>query len=311
MTPKMKVLIAHDGSNCADAALEDLRRAGLPPEAEVVVFSVADVWLPPPSTASEPSVAPAFHERITAAREAARRRGLHVMDEARALALRASEQLQTYFPDWDVHADACADSPAWGVLKKIDDWQPDLVVVGSHGRSALGRFILGSVSQKVVTEARCAVRVARGRLGENTAPVRLVIGVDGSPDADAAVRAVAERLWRPGSEARVIAVLDHAMATAVEWDDESDAGAQAGVHKMVEAAVEKLRVAGLVVSSVVKEGDPKRVLVEEADEWGADCIFVGARGLRRLERFLLGSVSTSVATRAQCSVEVVRPRQIT
>ena len=40
---------------------------------------------------------------------------------------------------------------------------PDLIVVGSHGRSALGRFMLGSVSQKVVTEAHCSVRVARGR----------------------------------------------------------------------------------------------------------------------------------------------------
>ena len=59
---------------------------------------------------------------------------------------------------------------------------------------------------------------------------------------------------------------------------------------------------------VVKEGDPKRVLIEEAEQWGADCIFVGARGLRRLERFLLGSVSTAVAARAHCSVEVVHPR---
>ena len=63
----MKILIAYDGSNCADAALEDLRRAGLPPEAEVVVLSVADVWLPPPSTSSERYVEPAFRERITEA----------------------------------------------------------------------------------------------------------------------------------------------------------------------------------------------------------------------------------------------------
>ncbi|MBI2228933.1 MAG: universal stress protein [Deltaproteobacteria bacterium] len=35
---------------------------------------------------------------------------------------------------------------------------------------------------------------------------------------------------------------------------------------------------------------------------------MGARGLRRLERFWLGSVSIAVATRAQCSVEIVRPR---
>ena len=51
----------------------------------------------------------------------------------------------------------------------------------------------------------------------------------------------------------------------------------------------------------------KSLLLEEAERWGADCIFVGARGLNRLERLLLGSVSTAVAARARCSVEVVRP----
>lgn len=308
MSRKMKILIAYDGSSCADAALDDLRRAGLPPEADVVVLSVADAWLPPAASSSEQFVDPAFAERVAAAREKARLQALQAVEEVHALAVRASETAQALFPAWDVRAEACADSPAWGVIKKVDEWQPDLVVVGSHGRSALGRFLLGSVSHKVLTEARCTVRVARGRMAESTAPVRIVIGVDGSPDADAAVRAVTERLWRPDSEARVIAVLDQAMATAVEWDEGGDAGAQAGVHTIVEAAAETLRAAGLVVSSVVKEGDPKRVLIEEAEQWGADCIFVGARGLRRLERFLLGSVSTAVAARAHCSVEVVRPR---
>jgi len=65
--------------------------------------------------------------------------------------------------------------------------------------------------------------------------------------------------------------------------------------------------AGLAVSSKVIEGDPKRALIEEADAWGANCIFIGSRGLNgALQRFFLGSVSTGVVTNASCSVEVVR-----
>lgn len=308
MPSPMKLLIAYDGSACSDAALADLRRAGLPLQAEVVVLSVADVWLPPLALSSEQRVDSAVHERITEAREAARRRALQLTDEARLLARRASEQLRTSFPHWDVQAEACADSPAWGVITKIDAWKPDLVVVGSHGHSALGRVLLGSVSQKVVNEARCSVRVVHAHAVEKTASVRLVVGVDGSSDADAAIQAVVERVWPSGSEARVIAVVDQALITAVKWEDTNDAGAHAGVHTIVETAAEKLRVVGLTVSTIVKEGDPKHVLIEAADEWGADCIFVGARGLRRLERFLLGSVSTAVAARAHCTVEVVHPR---
>ena len=73
------------------------------------------------------------------------------------------------------------------------------------------------------------------------------------------------------------------------------------------SASEKLRAAGMEVQeSLMRPGDPKRLLVEEAEAWSADCIFVGARGLGRVQRILLGSVSGAVAARASCSVEVVR-----
>lgn len=305
----MRILIGYDGSPCADAALDDLRRAGLPSEAEVVVLSVADVWVPPPFPAGESRVVTDFERRVAAVREQMREQARQAVEEARALALRACEQIQSYFPAWAVHAQATADSPAWGILKKADEWQPDLLVVGSQGRSVVGRFVLGSVSQRLMNDARCTVRVARGRGVENSVPVRLVVGVDGSPDAKAMVQAVAERLWRPGSEARLIAVADRTLhATAAEWGTEADGDIQAGIRAMVENAADSLRAAGLVASASVKEGDPKRVLVEEAEHWGADGIFVGARGLRGIRRFLLGSVSSAVATRAQCSVEIVRGR---
>jgi len=47
MNEKMKILIAYDGSECADAALEDLKSAGLPKTAEAIVMTLADVFLPP------------------------------------------------------------------------------------------------------------------------------------------------------------------------------------------------------------------------------------------------------------------------
>ena len=98
------------------------------------------------------------------------------------------------------------------------------------------------------------------------------------------------------------------MITVVEWIKDDDKDERAWVGRMAEASAGKLRAAELVVSSVIKNGDPKRVLVDEAEQWGADSIFVGARGLRLIERLLLGSVSAAVAERAQCSVEVVRPK---
>ena len=54
-------------------------------------------------------------------------------------------------------------------------------------------------------------------------------------------------------------------------------------------------------------GDPRRVLVEEAERSQADCVFVGSRGLSgSVERFMLGSVSAALVKNAPCTVEVVR-----
>jgi len=75
---------------------------------------------------------------------------------------------------------------------------------------------------------------------------------------------------------------------------------------MNQSSVDTLRAAGLNVSPLVTGGDPRKILLEDAERLRADCIFVGARGVRGIERLLLGSVSTAIAARARCSVEVVR-----
>lgn len=319
MNEKMKILIAYDGSDCADSALDDLKKAGLPQDAEALILSVAEVWLPPPP--------PSGYEVVEAAREAQSPadlqkkylKGSRAVSEARALAMRAKERLQNNFPGWQISIEATYGSPAWEVIMKADGWKPDLTVVGSHGRNALGRLVMGSVSQKVLTESRSSVRVARGRVEIEESPVRIIIGVDGSPGSEAAVKAVAARRWPMGSEARVIIVEDplvptligHLIPNVAKWIEESNKGEVEWMQKLAEHATELLRPSELSVSSIVLNGDPKSALVEEAEKWRADSIFVGSVGFsNRFERFMLGSVSGAVAARAHCSVEVVRAEKI-
>jgi nucleotide-binding universal stress UspA family protein len=301
MTNPMKILVAYDGSECANAALDDLRRAGLPADAQIKVLSVVEHWLPAPSGL----------EMVE---------GIDRNQEYLALALRGGAQLASLNPrnpgepSWDVKSESGVGSPATVIIEKADEWDANLIVVGSHGRTALGRFFFGSVSQKVLTEARRSVRVSRGRIqkpGESGAavrPVRLIIGVDGSEDAEAAVDAVAARKWPAGSEARIVSATwaapqiksQRMVGPITNWILEE----KARVKKMVDKDIDKLTATGLKTDVAVKDGDPKSLLIAEAESWGADCIFVGARGLGRVERFMLGSVSSAVAARAHCSVEV-------
>ena len=74
---------------------------------------------------------------------------------------------------------------------------------------------------------------------------------------------------------------------------------------MTEAG-DMLRDSGLTVVETVIEGNPREAIIAEADAWKADAIFVGARGLGRVQRFLLGSVSSYITRHAHCTVEVSR-----
>jgi nucleotide-binding universal stress UspA family protein len=314
----MKIFIAYDGSDPADVAIDGLRRAGLPAEGvEALVMSVGEVWLPPEiDDAGEtfPSHVPGLKQSREHADE--------VMRNARAIAERGAKRVQHIFPQWRVTAEAQNGSPAFELLSREEQWQADLIVVGSQGHTALSRFVLGSVSQKVLTEATTSVHVARPHQATGRSGERVVIAVDGSPGSRIAVRAAAKRNWTPGTELRIV-VADDALKGSPIWllippvrnfVQEVRAEERTQSERLALDAAQELRDGlnneEITVSSVVETGDPKRVLVKHAEEFGADCIFTGATGFSsRLERLVLGSVSAAVAARAHCSVEVVRERK--
>jgi nucleotide-binding universal stress UspA family protein len=267
-----------------------LRLAGLPMSLEAVVLTVADIILPPPDESLPADDVPAI--RIPEVERHAQAHEQEATREARALAERGAKRVEADFPGWAVRTEVSCDSPAWAVVKMADQDNPDLIVVGSHGHSLMGgRFILGSVSQRVLYEAPCSVRVGRCSETRLKGPVRIVIGFNGSPDSELAVAAVVARAWPEGSEARVVTSRD------------SREPARHGV------AADKLRAAGLATSELSREGDPAHVLITEAEAWGADSIFVGTRDIHGFQHLLHGSVSAAVAARAECAVEVVRARK--
>ena len=313
---KMRILIGYDGSESADAALDDLRKAGLPRDVEALVVSVGEVVLPPSSIGDDVVGPPLTSRIVTEALAQAAARAGQVLKETQEFAEKAADRVRSYFPHWNVQAEGLAGWPAAELISKADEWKADLVVVGSHGRSALGRFILGSVSKKVVTDSRHSVRVARGVVDENESrPPRVMIGVDGSHEAEHAVREVGMRVWPKGTEVRIVAVDDgtsparisRVLPIAAAIIKNSNDNAFAASRMMVKWAERELRTIGLQVSVATERGDPQRILLEEARKWGADSIFVGSRKFDgTFERFWLGSVSTALVTKAHSSVEVVR-----
>jgi nucleotide-binding universal stress UspA family protein len=312
----VRILIGYEGSKSAAEAIADLRRAGVPDDAEALVVTVRDTaWSPPVSVyellepeSVDPEAVPPGDRAVSLPAGAA---------EADAAAAEAARCVRASFPGWTVRSEGLAGDPADVLMRRADEWGADVVVVGSRGRSAFGRMLLGSVSRKLVTSSPRSVRVVRvPTAGGAGAGARILIGLDASPESEFAVRAVAGRSWPAGTEVRVLTVdesvrpttISPLLATASATITASNNEASARQRMAAVRAVEALHAAGLSASAVAARGEARRALVEQARDWAADSIFVGSGGFASaFERFRLGSVSVALAERAPCAVEVVRP----
>jgi nucleotide-binding universal stress UspA family protein len=144
--------------------------------------------------------------------------------------------------------------------------------------------------------------------------MRILLAIDGSSHSEAAVDEVARRPWPSNSTVRVLSVIQPYTPPATEFvlagaTLEAIGQQQASTAEQIAGrAVDALTPAGLATETVVRAGDPRSAIVDEAEEWGADLIVVGSHGRTGLGRWLLGSVAQAVVGHAPCSVEVIRQR---
>ncbi|HXG85569.1 MAG TPA: universal stress protein, partial [Pyrinomonadaceae bacterium] len=267
----MKVIIGYDGSPSADAAFEELKRAGLPADTEILVATVASIWMPMTDIGRLPGAEAVASRRVAATVAQLQNQNERTLKEAEEMMGEAAARIKSDFPDWQVETAILSGDTASEIIRKADEWQADLIVVGSQNRLAIGRFFLGSVSQKIFIEANCSVRIARGgdaKIDKN-APRRIVAGIDGADTGDLIIEAIAKREWAKESVLTLVTATDTFNENAVQ-----PFGQIITAQEFQKAAREKLSASGLKVLTVVKEGDPRNKLLIEAEKLSADCILV-------------------------------------
>jgi nucleotide-binding universal stress UspA family protein len=311
----MRIVVAYDGSAGSELAIEHLRRrrAGLPAKARVTVVTNAELGVAVPAwvAAEADGGIPPMRQAVREARMAA----AAATSQARAQAERAARRLRSALPGWTIDTSASAGPTAHHIIAFAKACEADLIVLGWRGRHLVLRWLLGSVAQQVLNEAPCSVRVVRSRIRRSNEPVSLVIGMDGSPGAKAAVQEMARRRWPPGSSARIVAAIDwghpwpsDSRGMPSSYWAESMQQHTAWLTQAANESAHELQAAGCAAKAVIRSAEPKQALVQEARRTKADALVVGATGARGLARLLMGTVATSVALRAPCSVEVVRLR---
>jgi len=146
----MKVLLAIDGSDCSNVAVNEVASRPWPPTTEFKIVSAYELPLMPSPEAW--AISADYCDRLS---EAVREQAQAAVEIARA------KLTDAFSGKFSVTFEILAGSPRSAILETAESWNADLIVLGSHGYRTWERLLLGSVSQAVVSHAKCSVEVVR------------------------------------------------------------------------------------------------------------------------------------------------------
>jgi nucleotide-binding universal stress UspA family protein len=219
-------------------------------------------------------------------------------------------------PEVPIDVAALVGNTAEVILEQVTERRADLVVLRTRGRAGLGRAVLGSVAEELVSRCPTPVLLLAAQTRPATSVRTILVPLDGSPGGALALGAARELALATGAQLRLLQVvvptpsyLTHSFAVHgpiyidPQWDLDAESGARAYVDSLVQRLSSELpKTAGEVeLGNSVPD-----TIVQHAQNRQADLIVMSSEAYVGVARALLGSVTDAVVRNATSPVLVLR-----
>jgi nucleotide-binding universal stress UspA family protein len=306
----MNILIATDGSVDAGNALGFMLRFPFPRDSKMTVLSVVD------DIPMLPAELDALNDVQVESLQLANRR---LKEEAEELVERESRRLRE--DGWPGEALVRNGNPVDEILGVAEEIDADLIVLGSHGTGMAKRFLLGSVSDRVLEYAACSVLIVKQRPGAaepaaiepgTNAPYKIMLAYDNTDVAQEALALCSSLPLEKESEISALYVMP--LITAYRQDVRQHINSiwlqkEHIMQEELEKAVASYQWATPNVTTQVREADNvSDEILKAAEQAGSDLIMFGCKDKGALKRMLLGSITRRMARYAKCTVWAVRKK---
>lgn len=289
-----RILVPLDGSTLAERALE--------PALDLAAVNGGEVIL---------LTAPVYHQYLLTSEAAY---GADIPDgsffDIRQESAAYLEQLSRIYqkPGVTIRTHVADGEAAAVILDIADDDDVDLIVMSTHGRSGVTRWLFGSVTARVLSQAPCPVLVIR-----HERPVQQVlITLDGSP--------VSELALEPGFACarpyRALVTLLHVTPVPVasdyaaplrDNDGDMPATAFASIGHYLDDVRRRYQALHLPIETVVLTGTPAQAVLDFSETHAQDLIVMATHGHTGLRRWVFGSVTDKVMRQTHANLLIVRP----
>jgi nucleotide-binding universal stress UspA family protein len=200
---------------------------------------------------------------------------------------------------------------AGGIVDTAAEEEADLIVMTTHGYSGLTRWVLGSITERVLREAHCPVLAIR----DGQPMKHLLITLDGSYLAEAALApgfGLAQALKSRVTLLQVVpekGLLDWGQIEKLDAKKESEIHAEVidNAYLHLEQLIGQHAPSGLAVKVEVASGSPAATILDYIERHQADITVMATHGRTGLQRWVYGSITEKVMRGANCSMLIVRP----
>lgn len=282
-----RILVPIDGSGASHSALPYALRMARLYQSEIVLAGVAEK-----AYEDEPEPGKArmgLEEHLGKLREAFEKMGVPISVRA-----------------------ACG-VPAEEIVQLAEQCAADLIVMSSHGRRGVGRWLLGGVTARVMREADCPVMITRPgehQPGEthDASFRRILLPLDRSPLSERAMDAAAYLAERDQAHLCLLGVVDYPTWLCFQTEEKWAQRLPAVTEQYLSEQAEKLKKRGIRAYTQVCIGDPAEQILRLAES-DVDLIVMATHGYSGIARAIMGSVAERVVHHARCPVLFVRQHQ--
>lgn len=293
----MKILFATDGSKYSEFAAKFLKTLHLTDNSRVYLVNVVEGFNPAGYTDIYPGILNMLEEM--------NKESIYTADKI----LNKAESLLSVSPAKMVKK-SYTGHPAEEIIKASEEFDVDLIVTGSAGRTGIEELLLGGVSQKVLKYSKKSVLIIKKSFKKLD---KILFASDGSTYAHKALKWIINSKLPNTANIHVLSVVPQLDNILLQESVVSKERIKAimDVHRkaanlVVENSKKELKDRFVKVNGEVLDGDPANEIVIMSKEGKYDLVVVGAKGLSCVEAFLLGGVTRKVAKLAGSSVMIVR-----
>lgn len=240
-----------------------------------------------------------------------------VMEEAEAyLEALAGRLAEHHLP---IDTGTNGDDTVEGIILEADFRQADMIVMATHGRSGLGRWIYGSVAEAVLRRTTVPVMLIPAWLpeaGETPLGVKpkVLVPLDGSAFAEEALAPATTLAAALGGElmlVHAISPFEQVMTPEVtlpSYTEEAQAREEVA-RAYLNDLVKRSAASGVTVNVDIRMGLPPDAIAAAARENNATLVVMATHGRTGVRRLLMGSVADATLRRSELPILFVRPQQ--